>query len=314
MNLHALPQNLQRGRYYVTRIPAAFLPRVCWTKGLDQLLTLASDEDMLDRIQYYHPQNHPFTPGDDARPFHVKLTGKQSTYQLDLYEVLKYFPPVVRVHRIFGDNILNPETPAIVKTRPISETPGNGILLKLNQVRHFMLVKDPVPYRKKRDVLVWRGNAWQPHRKAFLSKFHNHPRCDAGHYHKRPSPETAWNKNPLSIHDQLKYKFILSLEGNDVATSLKWILFSKSLCFMPKPRYESWLMEGRLRAGVHYVELADDFSDLDEKLDHYLSNPGEAEEIIRNANLWMAPFRDTRREHRIGVQVMAKYLRLSGQI
>ena len=59
-------------------------------------------------------------------------------------------------------------------------------------------------------------------------------------------PETggAFLRPKLSILEQLEYKFVLCLEGNDVATNLKWVMSSNSLAVMPKPRYETWFMEG----------------------------------------------------------------------
>jgi len=41
-----------------------------------------------------------------------------------------------------------------------------------------------------------------------------------------------------SIAEQLKYKYIISLEGNDVGSSLKWVLLSQSVAFMKKPAVE----------------------------------------------------------------------------
>ncbi len=35
-----------------------------------------------------------------------------------------------------------------------------------------------------------------------------------------------------SMADQLKFKYFLSLEGNDVATGLKWMLLSNSVVFI----------------------------------------------------------------------------------
>lgn len=37
----------------------------------------------------------------------------------------------------------------------------------------------------------------------------------------------ADTNNIMSIAEQLKSKFIISLEGGDVGTALKWILYSK---------------------------------------------------------------------------------------
>ena len=44
---------------------------------------------------------------------------------------------------------------------------------------------------------------------------------------------------------------------------------SNSVCVMPKPKYESWFMEGKLEDGVHYIEVKDDFSDAQEKIEFY---------------------------------------------
>ena len=105
----------------------------------------------------------------------------------------------------------------------------------------------------------------------------------------------------------MKYKFILSLEGYDVATNLKWIMNSKSLCFMPKPTCESWFMEGTLIPNFHYVEIKNDFSDLEEKIKYYITNVKECKKIIRNANKYVNQFKDKDREHIIEILVLDKY-------
>ena len=38
-----------------------------------------------------------------------------------------------------------------------------------------------------------------------------------------------------------------------------WAMSSNSVCVMPKPKYESWFMEGKLKDGVHYIKVKDDF-------------------------------------------------------
>ena len=46
-------------------------------------------------------------------------------------------------------------------------------------------------------------------------------------------------------HEQLmRFKYVLSLEGNDVATDLKWRMAQNSVVVMPRPTKETWLMEG----------------------------------------------------------------------
>ncbi len=118
----------------------------------------------------------------------------------------------------------------------------------------------------------------------------------------------------MSIDEQLRNKFIISIEGNDVATNLKWIMSSNSLCLMRRPRFETWFMEGALVPGHHYVLLKDDFSDLEEKLDYYRSSPEEAIGIIQNANAYVEQFKDPVLEQLLGVLVMQRYFTLTNQM
>ncbi|WP_329347151.1 glycosyl transferase family 90, partial [Vibrio natriegens] len=117
-----------------------------------------------------------------------------------------------------------------------------------------------------------------------------------------------------SIEEQLNYKFLLAIEGNDVATNLKWAMSSNSLVIMSKPRYETWFMEGRLQAGIHYVEVKADYSDLIEKMEYYIAHPEEAEAIIQNAHEWVEQFKNPQREKLISLLVAKKYFEKSGQI
>ena len=81
-----------------------------------------------------------------------------------------------------------------------------------------------------------------------------------------------------------KYKYIISVEGNDKDSGLNWKLQSNSVIFMPKPKITSWLMEELLIPNVHYIQLKDDFSDLGEKFEWCQGNQNKCKEIIRNAN------------------------------
>ena len=155
----------------------------------------------------------------------------------------------------------------------------------------------------------WRGTGFRPNRRILLSTHFNNPRCNVGRVDTQDKdPEQLSYLTPsMSIQEQLDYKFILSLEGMDVATNLKWIMSSNSLCFTPKLVYETWFMEGKLQAGVHFVEVKDDFSDLDEKMDYYLAHPEEAKAIISNAQQWVAQFKDAKREKLLSLMVADKY-------
>ena len=103
----------------------------------------------------------------------------------------------------------------------------------------------------------------------------------------------------------------MALEGNDVASNLKWVMSSNSIAVMPKPTCETWFMEGTLIPNFHYIEIKADFSDLEERLHYYNTHPAEAQRIIANAHAYVDQFRDTHRERLIALGVMDKYLRMT---
>ena len=108
----------------------------------------------------------------------------------------------------------------------------------------------------------------------------------------------------------LRYKYILSVEGNDKDSGLNWKLNSNSVVMMPKPRVTSWLMESMLVAGYHYVLLKDDFSDLEDKLRWCNANQSACKQIVANANAFMAQFADRAREERLEIEVLKRYFEL----
>ena len=65
---------------------------------------------------------------------------------------------------------------------------------------------------------------------------------------------------------------------------------------MTKPTVESWLMHGAMEAGVHYIEIKDDFSDVEEKISYYNAHPEEAKRISEASKEWIGQFSDPRRE------------------
>lgn len=270
--------------------------------------------DVEERVNYYCKELPTFSVGADAAHFSQLSFQKRSAYYFDFQEVIRYFRPTNRFYYVFGDVIDVPPTPAFVKSRPIAGENRNGVLLKLNKVRHFTFVKDDVPFEQKKDMLVWRGKAGVIGRVEFVRKYFGNPLFDIGQTNPPDaSGQTEWQKGYMSIADQLLYKCILSIEGFDVASNLKWIMSSNSLCFMKKPRYETWFMEGRLIPGIHYVEVRDDYGDLEEKVRYYTSHHGEALAIIRKANDYCNQFVDNKQERLISLLVMKKYFEKSGQ-
>lgn len=136
--------------------------------------------------------------------------------------------------------------------------------------------------------------------------------CDLGQTNRNEN--IHWLKNKVSIKQHLNYKFILALEGNDVASNLKWVMSSNSLAVMPTPRFETWFMESTLIPDYHYVHIKDDYSDLEEKLTYYIAHPAAALEILNNAHAFVEQFKDDKREDLLSLLVIEKYLYRTGQL
>lgn len=117
----------------------------------------------------------------------------------------------------------------------------------------------------------------------------------------------------MTIGEHLQYKFILTLEGNDVASNLKWVMSSNSIAISPRMVYETWFMEGKLKPNYHYIEIKDNFSDLEEKIQFYSTHIEEAQAIIDHAHEFVSQFQDLRREDLIGQMVCEKYFEMTGQ-
>ena len=68
-----------------------------------------------------------------------------------------------------------------------------------------------------------------------------------------PTTSRYWARylKPATYYkEQLKCRYLLAVEGNDVASGLKWMLASNSVVLMAPPRRETWLAESRLRVGM----------------------------------------------------------------
>lgn len=272
--------------------------------------------EVAKRVNYYCKLAVGTCLNEDAQPLSSLRLGRKGTvYYFDSHEIARYFPKHLRWNTEFGDvNYLLP-IPAITKSRPIAGDNSNSVLLKLNKIRHFDFVRDSIPLQEKRDLLVFRGACYRRNRQQFLERYFGHPLCDVGDV--RPKAKSAgipWLVPEMCVADQLKYKFILSLEGNDVASNLKWIMSSNSIAVMPRPKFETWFMEGTLVPDVHYIEINDDYSNLEEKLDYYLRHLQAAESIVSNAQRYVEPFLDLARERIIGILTLRKYFYCTGQI
>ncbi|KAL7536079.1 hypothetical protein ACHAXR_008015 [Thalassiosira sp. AJA248-18] len=198
------------------------------------------------------------------------------------------------------------------------------IIFPLEMRRHFDPVNEYIKLHKggrvckwkdKKSTLIWRGamtgvesssvkNMLTTHvdggpRVQVVKKYFNAKISDVDVAFQEDSPTVSWLSYELenearlvrgsdtSMADQLKYKYILMLEGNDVATGLKWQLASNSVVFMAKPTTVSFLMEDLLVPFVHYVPLKDDYSNLIEMVHWARRNDKKCKWISEQATSYM---------------------------
>lgn len=264
-----------------------------------------------DLVNYYCKIDARFKLPENSPTLNdVKITSS-SGYSHDFFRILENFPRSLKFNYLWGDVTHIPDCPTFVKSRPICGNNANSVLLPLDTYRHLHFPKDKLSYDEKLPMAVWRGSATQNHRVAFLKAASKLAFCNVAN---TLNPDATRNKNTwMTIDDQMKYKIIFSIEGYDVATNLKWIMGSNSLCFSPKPIYETWYREGQLIPNVHYVEINSDFSDIEEKFNYYMNNPDQAKQIIENAHNHVQPFLNIQNQHELAQLVAAKYFLKSGQ-
>ena len=198
------------------------------------------------------------------------------------------------------------------------------IIWNLNSVRHFGWFErarnQDIPWHEKKLGALWRGfmtgfmdiskNATEldqclsnPRcRFVYETKLRNSSLIDAAligvysHY----KGGTSCNGVPLRVSQQAtleeiqSYKVIVSLEGNDVSSALKWNLMSNSVVVMPPPTKTSWAMEELLEPWVHYIPVHANLSNLEEMIRWVGANDKHAQQIAERAtlfifDLWMSP-------------------------
>ncbi len=241
-----------------------------------------------------------------------------TVYFFDTYEYTRYFPQHLKWLHLVGDVFYKLPSPAITKSRiiPAEEEFSNEIIINQDKVRHFCFIKDPFQWEEKKTCVLFRGACHgKPRRELFLRTFINNPLFDIKDTaHDSSNPPEWRQEKELTLYDHLKYRYIMALEGNDVASNLKWVMSSNSIAVMPKPTCETWFMEGKLIPNYHYIEIRDDYSDLLERITYYETHPEEAKNIIQHAHEWCSQFFNKDREDMISVLVLQKYFKASGQL
>lgn len=201
-------------------------------------------------------------------------------------------------------------------------------------------MKDPYSFSSKRPVLFWRGRATgifaenesrrkhcrsQGTRIRLVSRFFNTSRTDIdvafiqtampGHNSSVQHRVQTLTRKPVSNPVQLRYKYILCVEGNDWASSFTWVLASNSVPFHVHPMHYETVVTGRGRVlpWVHYIPVAADGSDLETHLDWCKANEEACGAIAANGRNYMQPFSHQGLSDAVSREVLVTYMRRSGQ-
>ena len=301
--------------YYLRGYASLLVPACVWRSQRKRLLAEIEQREDRDyirqRIDYYCQMDTPVRlPDSSPRIGKQRIPKKQKVYYFDSREVTRYFDPNLRWELLPGDIIHVPQVPSIVKSRPLADDVRNSTLMKMDKVRHFIFVDDPIHWEDKKPIAIFRGKtAGKQSRMDFMQRYFGSTICDCGDVSRPGTVPPEWQTAKKTIRDHLAYRYIMALEGNDVASNLKWVMSSNSIAVMPRPTCETWFMEGTLIPNYHYIEIKADFSNLEEKLNYYNRHPQEAQRIIANAHAYVDAFRDTHREQLIAIGVMDKYLK-----
>lgn len=301
--------------YYIKNYWRYFLPSFFYRSNLKRKLhsTEKFNQDYIQhRVNYYNRLNAEiYIDKNTPQVSELKLGKRGKVYYFDSLEYFRYFDKNLKANFLFGDITYVPDVPTIVKSRPICYDNGNSVLLPLNKVRHFYFLNDKKKFESKKNMLVGRSVARQENRIRFLEMYIDHSMCNIGQINADINPQYV--RERLTINEHLDYKFILCLEGWDVATNLKWVMSSNSLAVMPRPTCETWYMEGTLIPDFHYVEIKSDYSNLEERLNYYIEHTDEALQIIKNAHQYTEQFKNKEQENLIALLVVDKYFEKTGQ-
>ena len=177
------------------------------------------------------------------------------------------------------------------------------------------ILRDDVPWREKRDVALFRGaltGAREVFDREVLSDREvclSIPRCRLVLLHKgsdlvdakltstadvpmsdflqKGSLFVEERKNKMPYKEQLGYKALIVMEGNDLAEGLRWSLLSRSVVLMPPPNRTSWAMEEWIEPWVHYIPLDPNLGNVEERMRWVLDNDEVAQGISQRATLFI---------------------------
>ncbi|WP_258098003.1 glycosyl transferase family 90 [Marinoscillum pacificum] len=236
----------------------------------------------------------------------------------DLHSLIDFFRPFdqfetnienVKFPIFYGEHGETGTLPIIRKAR--QTTDKTSTLYDLRSLRFntpcVEVSSSDIPWNKKNNNVIWRGaTTGSKTRESFVKKYFDNYDIGFSNVKQKPHLE-PFKKNTISIAEQLKSKFIVSLQGNDIASNIRWTLFSNSVLIMPKPKWTSWAMDEKLNPQEHYLELNDDLSNLEDLLEWAQSNDSLCQQIAQNGKNFISQVLDSEYDDQIRFRLLDQY-------
>ena len=207
-------------KIYLFHILKLFVPKYYWIRQFSSELASINIVELFlinNRVDYYCKLIHSFSLNADAKVYaELSAWNGQSVQCLDLKQYIRYFPPRFKFHYLLGDVKAVPVAPTFLKSRPISSENSNSVILKLNAGRFYDFPKDRLSFNEKKPIAVFRGPCHKKHRQVFIEQTYRFPSTDIGDTRNSERLQPYY-KGFMSQSDQLKYKYIISVEWTKCA-------------------------------------------------------------------------------------------------
>ena len=206
--------------------------------------------------------------------------------------------------------------PYIAKVRQSNSMEFGTILKCLNQERHWsefekISAESGQSFESRLEKAVWRGATTHSGLRLKLVEkfFKSTDFFDVGFSKIVQNKDhlQKYVKGSMTIEEMAKYKYIISLPGNDKDSGLSWKLASGSVVIMPRPTSHSWLGEKFLIPGFHYLQINNDFSDLKLVLDWCRNNQNRCKRIAFNSKIYMTQFLDSNSERSLQENILRNF-------
>lgn len=171
----------------------------------------------------------------------------------------------------------------------------SGTIRRFGRTKHAEHLKNEIQSAKSEEEInrVITDNLHYP-RLLLCRLYNNHPEIDVGitgpgdlhlgnsSLGRGDSPLRLLLGHKRTLGEQLQYKYIICMPGNDFPSGLYWALTSNSVVLMPDPSWRTPLDFG-LVAWEHFVPISDDLSNIPQMMSWCRSNEKEAIEITKRA-------------------------------